>query len=147
MEQNINLVSIDAGASKKINELAEYLYSKGYKNINIIQCNKKRNIKNGNIESFEVFKDNLDGVTTIIVDDIADGGESFIYAAKELIEKNAGNLYLVVSHGIFSKGLKELSKYFKQVYTTDSWRSEFSLEQQSRDNTELVKIIKLKKIL
>lgn len=127
--------------------LAEYLYSKNYKNINIIQCNKKRNISNEKIESFEVFAENLNNLPTIIVDDIADGAMSFIYAAKELKKKNADDIYLIVSHGIFSKPLKELKPYFKKIYTTDSWRSEFSWEQVERDYTDLVEIVEFKNFM
>ena len=31
-------------------------------------------------------------------------------------------IYLVVSHGIFSKGFKELSQYFDGIYCTNSYR-------------------------
>ncbi len=157
-----NLISPDAGSNKKIYKLSQYLskVTESYHSQlrltdeglfggedKIIKCDKTRDVKTGALSGFEVYSDDLQGRDCIICDDICDGGGTFIGLAKELKKKNAGDLYLIVSHGIFSKGLKELSKYFKQIYTTDSWRSEFSLEQQSRDNTELVKIIKLNTIL
>lgn len=59
----------------------------------------------------------------LIVDDICDGGGTFIGLA-EHINKSYGDaviLDLFVSHGIFSKGLWELDEYFDRVYTTNSW--------------------------
>lgn len=136
------LISPDAGANKKVIKLAQSLgHSK------VVKCDKTRNVSNGNITGFEIYTNNLDCMDCIIVDDICDGGGTFIGLAKELKKKNAGDLYLIVSHGIFSQGFKELSKHFKKIYTTDSWRSEFSLEQQSRDNTEICKIIEFKEFL
>lgn len=31
-------------------------------------------------------------------------------------------MYLIVTHGIFSKGFEELSKYFDGIYCTNSYR-------------------------
>lgn len=54
----------------------------------------------------------------VIFDDICDGGGTFIGIAKQIEPKS---LTLVVSHGIFSKGLDELEKYFDRIITTDSY--------------------------
>jgi len=56
------------------------------------------------------------------VDDICDGGGTFLGLATALKEKNAGKLSLIVSHGIFSKGFEELNKSFDTVFTTNSFR-------------------------
>lgn len=131
-----NLISPDAGANKKINNLAQYLIHPI-----IIKCDKTRDVSNGNITGFEVYTDDLKGKDCVIVDDICDGGKTFVELSKVLKKKNAGDIYLIVSHGIFSKPLKELKSYFKKIYTTDSWRSEFYWEQVERDCTNLIKII------
>lgn len=117
-----NLISPDAGSNKKIKDLAVYL-SDNYCPFNIVKCDKTRNTVTGRLTGFEVYSDDLKGLPCIIVDDICDGGGTFIGLAKELKKKNAGNLYLVVTHGIFSKGTEELKKYFKHMYTTDSIRN------------------------
>ena len=122
MKNKFHLISIDAGSSKKIDNLGKFLHSHGWTNFDTIQCHKKRNVSNGKIEGFESFCDDLNNIPCIICDDIADGGSSFIYAAKELKNKNAGDLYLFVTHGIFSYGTEELRKYFKKIYTTNSFR-------------------------
>lgn len=59
--------------------------------------------------------------TIIIVDDICDGGRTFIEAAKEIRKVNTmAPLYLMVSHGIFSAGLQELQEYFKCIFVPDN---------------------------
>jgi ribose-phosphate pyrophosphokinase len=55
----------------------------------------------------------------LIVDDICDGGGTFIGIAKAL-PKDVKK-YLYVTHGIFSKGLRELTGHFEHIYTTNSY--------------------------
>lgn len=50
-----------------------------------------------------------------------DGGGTFTGLAKELRNKNAGKLYLAVSHGIFSKGFDGLND-FEKIFTTNSFK-------------------------
>jgi len=59
----------------------------------------------------------------LIVDDICDGGGTFLGLGEELKKKNAGPLFLAISHGIFSKGFDELVKVYEQIFTTDSFRT------------------------
>lgn len=61
----------------------------------------------------------------LIVDDICDGGKTFIEAAKVLYGMGADKVDLYVTHGIFSKGttiLRELGE-INHIYTTDSYKS------------------------
>jgi ribose-phosphate pyrophosphokinase len=110
------IISPDAGANKKVGALCQYLGVDSY-----VRCDKSRDVSTGNITGFEVYADDLEGISCVIVDDICDGGGTFIGLAKELKAKNAGKLYLVVTHGIFSKGFEQLNNYFEQIYTTDSF--------------------------
>jgi len=65
--------------------------------------------------------DNLEKMDCIIVDDICDGGGTFIGLAEELRRRNAASLYLYVTHGIFSKDADvKLLDHFAKVYTTNS---------------------------
>ena len=112
------LISPDAGSNKKIGSLAKYLSQ--YNTVDVVKCDKTRDVKTGEITNFEVYADDLGGRDCIIVDDICDGGGTFLGLIEKLYEKNAGKVYLVVSHGIFSRGLKELSAVFNGIYTTDS---------------------------
>lgn len=126
---NVKLISPDGGALKKIYKVSEYLGG-----IDVVECSKSRDVKTGKLSGFKVYDDNLQGKDCLIVDDICDGGGTFIGLAEELKKKNAGKLYLAVSHGIFNKGLEAMNA-FDRIFTTDSFR-EF--------DEEMVEVIKLK---
>ncbi len=113
--KEVFLIAPDGGALKKIYKLSADLGG-----IEVIECSKSRDVKTGQLTGFKVYTDDLKGQDCLLVDDICDGGGTFIGLAKELKNKNAGDLYLAVSHGIFSKGMNELDRYFEQVFTTDS---------------------------
>lgn len=111
------LISPDGGALKKIYKVSEYLGGR-----EVIEGSKSRDVKTGQLKGFKVYADDLQGKDCLIVDDICDGGGTFMGLAEELKRKNAGKLYLAVSHGIFSKGFDDLANYFEKIYTTDSFR-------------------------
>jgi ribose-phosphate pyrophosphokinase len=117
-EKDVVLVSPDSGANKKCNKLFETV--KVF--TDLVKCDKVRNVHNGNLKGFEVFTNDLEGRTCMIVDDICDGGRTFVGIAEELKKKNAGDLYLFVTHGIFSYGTEELKKHFKKVFCTNSFK-------------------------
>ena len=114
---HLNLISPDGGALKKIYKVAQYL-----KDFPVVECSKSRDVKTGKLSGFTAYIDDLHGADCLIVDDICDGGGTFLGLADELKAKNAGNLYLAVSHGIFSKGFAQLSEKFTKVYTTNSFK-------------------------
>lgn len=112
------LLSPDAGALKKVYHVAESI---GYTD-NIIIASKHRDLKTGKITHTDVNGvDPHSKKDFIIIDDICDGGRTFIEIAKVLSDIKAGSkVYLIVSHGIFSAGFEELEKYFSGIFTTDS---------------------------
>lgn len=126
---DVKLISPDGGALKKIYKVSEYLGG-----IDVLECSKSRDVKTGKLSGFKVYDDNLQGVDCLIVDDICDGGGTFIGLAEELKKKNAGKLYLAVSHGIFNKGFESMNA-FEKIFTTDSFR-EFE--------EEIVEVLKLR---
>ncbi|MFW0717367.1 ribose-phosphate diphosphokinase [Pedobacter sp. N23S346] len=111
----VKLISPDGGALKKIYKVSEFLGG-----AEVVECSKSRDVKTGRLSGFKVYAEDLCGADCLIVDDICDGGGTFNGLAEALKAKNAGKLYLAISHGIFSKGFDELSKYFEQIFTTDS---------------------------
>lgn len=113
------LVSPDFGASKKIYKSSSLL------DIPVIQANKARNSK-GEIIKTEVYCDDLMNKSVLIVDDICDGGRTFIELAKVLKDKGAKFISLYVTHGIFSKGLDCLFEAgIDKIYTTNSFLTDY----------------------
>ena len=130
--RDVKLISPDGGALKKIYKVSEFLGG-----IEVVECSKSRDVKTGKLSGFKVYNEDLQGMNCLIVDDICDGGGTFIGLAEELKKKNAGKLFLAVSHGIFNKGFDDL-KCFDGIFTTDSFK-DFEGEEVSQ--------IKLKNIL
>jgi ribose-phosphate pyrophosphokinase len=133
----ICLVSPDAGAYKKIFDVA-----KEFQIDNIITANKVRDVKSGEILRTEIpVLDQHRDLSYVILDDICDGGRTFIELAKVMKDSRpTAKLYLVVSHGIFSKGLGELSQYFDGIFTTDSIRDMVDSEFGKRNKNYLDKL-------
>lgn len=113
------LVCPDAGAYKKIFKLAQVL---DYKDT-IVMCNKIRNLSTGKIISTQVINENpITSGKYFIVDDICDGGATFIAIAEEIHKTDEdAKVDLIVTHGIFSKGYKNLLlNGINHLYTTNS---------------------------
>lgn len=127
---SVSLVSPDSGSNKKCNKLFDDL--KVFDTL--IKCDKRRDVTNGELNGVEIFANDINGKVCLISDDICDGGRTFINLARELKKQGAGDLYLFVTHGIFSYGYEILNQYFKKIYTTNSF--------QNIDN-ELVKQFKI----
>lgn len=122
----IAAISPDAGAIKKCYDTAA---EAGFEGI-IINASKHRDVKTGKILSTTVPLHDFLGADCVILDDICDGGRTFIELAKVLKNRNAGKLYLIVSHGIFSQGFDLLLEYFEQIWTTNSFFSEDKLPKE-----------------
>ena len=116
--EDFTLVSPDAGALKKIYNVAKF---SGIDDIVI--ASKHRDVTTGNILSTEVpLHPWHSNKQFIIVDDICDGGRTFIEIAKVIKTTfPSAKIYLVVTHGIFSAGFDELNKYFTKIYSTNSY--------------------------
>lgn len=116
-EKDYILVSPDGGALKKVYALSQYLGGK-----TVVECSKKRNVQTGELSGFTVYEEDLKNQTCVIVDDICDGGGTFLGLATELKKKNCGRLILIISHGIFSKGLVDLMTSFDKIYSSNSFK-------------------------
>jgi ribose-phosphate pyrophosphokinase len=131
-QDRIVLVSPDGGALKKIFDVAEAFVIP-----NIVTAMKHRDVKTGRITHTEVpdLSKYNDEHKFVIVDDICDGGRTFIELAKVIKEQKPNNeIYLVVSHGIFSAGFNELNKWFNKIYSTNSYTD------HENDNLELINL-------
>lgn len=104
------VVAPDAGARDKAREAAEVLQC------HLLTATKSRDPHNGRILSTELPEVDLTGMSVIIVDDICDGGGTFIPLAQALREAGAARVDLYVTHGIFSKGLDVFAGHIDKIF-------------------------------
>lgn len=109
------LVAPDAGAAKKAAVIAG---QGGFSDV--LYASKSRNLATGEIVKLTLSGD-VAGKDVVVIDDIADGGYTFIQLAKLLDEGGAKTKTLIVTHGIFSKGTKVLTDVYDAVYTTNTF--------------------------
>lgn len=85
----------------------------------VIYCEKERSTNNDKVTVKMKAEDVLKcgGRNCVIVDDICDGGRTFIEIASQITPKH---LTLAVTHGIFSRGVIELKRYFDLIITSNS---------------------------
>lgn len=133
-DHNTVLVAPDAGASKKVFELGKKL------GMPVLQAHKQRNTANGEITGV-VLEPNpfADGRKYLIVDDICDGGRTFVELAKVIHNDLKPNcIALYVTHGIFSKGLSVFDKLIDKVFAYNVWEenieSKFLVNRETLDN-------------
>lgn len=133
----------DSGSVKKGEVLLKEIGYNG--DFKPLICSKNRDVKTGKIVETIVpissfMKKEID---MVIFDDICDGGATFVEIAKVIKnhpEARKNRLFLIITHGIFSKGFKELAMYFDGVYCTNSYKGltdteEFVLGQNKRTST------------
>lgn len=114
----------DEGAEKRyrLKSIWEHRGSRAAQ-VRVMSCTKKRDPETGKLLGFTVPPiEALEQNPILIVDDICDGGGTFMGIAEAL--KAAGHhgpMALYVTHGIFSNGaLPKLRHYFERIYTTNS---------------------------
>lgn len=118
-QEYVGIIAPDKGAHDRAKAVADYMH------LPVYQAGKTRDFKTGALSGFECEELPKEG-TLLLVDDICDGGGTFIGLADTLLKTQnvePHRLDLWVSHGIFSKGLSGLTQKFGTVYTTDSWAS------------------------
>lgn len=117
-KENAVLIIPDAGAEKKAYKYAEW-------NENLkepVHCIKHRELSTGKISLQILEPEKCAGRHCVIIDDICDGGGTFLGIAKSLRDNgwNPLSMTLIVTHGIFSKGIAPLAEYFDQIICSDS---------------------------
>lgn len=119
------IVAPDLGAAKKLKALQAHIKQVHGLMFPIIQCDKTRDVETGNITGFKILEgaDNATGRHCVMVDDICDGGGTFIGLSDIIHDAQMGNegQSLFVTHGIFSKGVKTLLGHFDYIYTSNSF--------------------------
>lgn len=105
------LVSPDAGAYKKV-----FDYGEG-SNLPVVAAVKHRDLE-GKVDL--TFMGNVKDKDCLIVDDLCDGGYTFVKLSEALKSQGAKRVFLYVSHGYFSKGFDELKKNIDHIFCTNS---------------------------
>jgi ribose-phosphate pyrophosphokinase len=109
---NLILCAPDQGAISRVRDIVRI-----FELANPINLEKKRDAATGKIKgmSFNPYNRDINGFDIMVIDDICDGGATFIEGAKILRAHGAERLYLYVTHGIFSKGLDELLMHYEHI--------------------------------
>lgn len=124
-QENVVLISPDAGAMKKVQAIGEEY------NIPVVCATKSRDTKTGKLSNTKIDFGDVDvtGKDLLVVDDICDGGYTFILLADAIkksvdVEMNTmkpvyKSLNLYVTHGIFSKGVDVLLEKFDKIFVAN----------------------------
>lgn len=108
------VVSPDAGAEKRAGLVAKKL------GVPLLRAWKTRDVKTGAISGFgmEDVPAGL-GYPVLVVDDICDGGGTFVGLA-DVLDQAGLKADLFVTHGLFTKGTQGLLSRYMRVICTDS---------------------------
>ena len=111
--RSIAIVSPDKGAVARASEV-----SRKY-DLELVMAEKVRDPNNGKIVSTRVDSRHLESRELLIIDDICDGGRTFIELAAELRKITTGRIGLYVTHGIFSKGFEVFRGLIDEIFTVN----------------------------
>lgn len=107
------VIAPDAGAGKRALGVAQLL------GVPLFQAWKQRSVDTGALRGFRC--EPLQPGRYLVVDDICDGGATFIGLADEIgLTSPNTTLDLYVTHGYFSRGTEVLLERFEKIYTTDT---------------------------
>lgn len=129
--RDVFIVAPDAGAYKKSHKFAEKVGAAG-----VITCNKVRELSTGKIKGLSCQED-VEGLNLFVLDDICDGGRTFIEVSN-LLRAKCKTIELAVTHGIFSKGVELVADQFDKVYTTNSYHGKSDFNWQ---NIQLINVL------
>lgn len=127
----VTLMAPDAGARKRVQALAKQL---GVTDVRYAE--KVRDTQTGRITETRV-PDDIPEQPVLVVDDICDGGRTFLELAAALRDKTRQPIYLYVTHGIFSHGLTELNARYAGIFTAYDWTESTGTDAPVRVNLAL----------
>lgn len=114
-------VSPDKGASEKVGGYARECLR------GVIRCSKVRDPETGKLSGFRVEDGSGpkpdDGSVLVLVDDICDGGRTFLGVAAAVASHFNYHFerHLFTTHGIYSQGLQPLLSEFRTIGSTNSF--------------------------
>lgn len=107
-------IAPDAGAEKKIFTLSQVINAQS--NVDVICATKKRAADGKILYSSLPTGTRLDGKTVCLVDDLCDGGATFLSLGSVARGEKPAKLNLYVTHGMFTKGYSTLFEIFDNIY-------------------------------
>lgn len=90
-------------------------------------CEKERDTTTGKLNGFKVELGNVSparikGSNIVLIDDLCDGGGTFLGIIKLLRELNPKSISLCLSHAVQREGLIKVANEYDDVYVTDSYK-------------------------
>lgn len=109
----VGVIAPDKGAVDRAQRAADVLH------VPLFKAEKSRDFETGKLTGFTCEELPEQG-KLLLVDDICDGGGTFIGLAKATgLPRERIDLW--VTHGVFSKGFSDLTEYIGHIHTTDSY--------------------------
>lgn len=120
----VGVIAPDKGAVDRATRAAKVM------GVPVYRAEKTRDFETGALNGFHMVDELPAKGKLLIVDDICDGGGTFVGLA-EAIGIGYRRLDLWVTHGVFSKGFDELEDHFGTIHTTNSYYGTASYANQS----------------
>lgn len=99
-------------------------HAKDFEGIDYVICEKERDQESGRIIKHVIPEAAKSYKRILVMDDLCDGGRTFLDIREALEENVPEKLDLLVVHGVFSNGaLDKLSPQFNTIYTTNSYHN------------------------
>ncbi|MCU0756499.1 MAG: hypothetical protein MUE46_15480 [Xanthomonadales bacterium] len=126
-DQPVCFVVPDKGARPRTAAAAAAL-SRPDRPIELVYAEKQRDPASGALTGFGIAADSPADLgadpLVVVVDDICDGGGTFMGVATALVERYGPiPLHLWTTHGIHSRGLEALARHYRTIGCTDSFRT------------------------
>ncbi|QPI18337.1 ribose-phosphate pyrophosphokinase [Pectobacterium phage POP15] len=126
------IVAPDAGAIKKVTKLAQKV---NHSQIGV--GTKHRNLLTNEITATSYSGPDVSGKRVIMVDDICDGGRTFIELGKVLRAEGATEVVLYTTHGIYSYGADVFKGVVDEVYSAYPWTKNI----EGRNENNIFKVV------
>lgn len=110
---NVVMVAPDHGAIKRATLCAKAA------NVPLVLADKVRDPNDGKITGTTVASEHIGDKDFLMIDDIADGGRTFIELAKVLRPLTNGKVMLYVTHGIFSQDFYVFKDIIDHIYVAN----------------------------
>jgi ribose-phosphate pyrophosphokinase len=112
----VGVIAPDKGAHNRAARAAKVM------GVPVYTAGKTRDFETGKLKGFHMEDELPQEGNFLIVDDICDGGGTFLGLAAAIAKTNPNvTLDLWVTHGVFSQGLVLLEQKFGTIHTTDSY--------------------------